>query len=390
MQYIKRKIEDTIRELEGEYPVITLTGPRQSGKTTLAKHLYPEYNYVNLEEPSYCKLALENPRAFLERFKTPLIIDEIQRAPELLRAIQVDVDASGHKAKQYIITGSQAIHLKGSVAESLAGRTIIFNVLPLSLEEIPENIDRDKLLLKGCLPRLWEINSKNFYVYYQSYLSTYIQKDVKQIALIEDERKFYDFLRVLAGRTGNLLNISSLAGELGVARATLDRWINILLSSYIIYTLYPWMPQSSSSFVKTPKIYFFDTGLLCSLLGISTEEQLYRDPLRGAIFENYMVMEALKQRSNRLLPDNLRFYRDKRGLEVDLIIYDGRTLNAFEIKSSKDFDKEQLSNITKFSKLYDKYLNKNAVSGLLYAGSGIFEYDGFKVLGLDSTSGVFC
>ena len=371
--YFQRKIEGIIRELENDYPVITVIGPRQSGKTSLVRHLYPNYSYVNLEEAKSYQLAKESVDEFFKMYKPPIIIDEIQRVPELLSKIQVLTDESGQKAKQFIVTGSQEIRIKGHNAQSLAGRTAIFQLLPLSLEEMANFgytiTDRDTLLLRGCYPKLFASNIASSYHYYQNYISTYIQKDVKQITTIQDENLFYTFLKLLAGRVGNLLNVSSLSNDVGVARATVDRWLSILQASHIIYLLQPWHSNRASVLVKTAKVYFCDTGVVSSLLNISTPDQMLRDPLRGAIFENYCVMEAVKQRHNEALTENLYFYRNKYGTEINLIFEKNRMLIPYEIKSSDRYNKDQLRNLEKFVKEQQKYLSTTEKGGLMYAGS---------------------
>lgn len=391
--YIERKIERIIRELENDYPVISIIGPRQSGKTSLVQHLYPEYSYVNLEKAQAYQLAKESADEFFKVYKTPIIIDEIQRVPELLRSIQVMTDESGQKPKEFIITGSQKIHIKGHIAQSLAGRTAIFQVLPLSLEEIKNfgetTTDRDTLLVKGCYPKLFSVGISSYYHYYQNYISTYIQKDVKQITSIQDEGLFYTFLKLLAGRVGNLSNVSSLSNDLGVARATIDRWLEILEASHIIYRLQPYSSNRTSVLVKTSKIYFCDTGIVCSLLDISTVEQMIRDPLRGAIFENYCVMEAIKQRSNEGLPQNLYFYRDKHGLEIDLLVEKNRMITPYEIKSSDRYDKDQLRNLHTFSKNQQQNLSTIEKGGLIYAGSIKTILNGYTIYPLIDIIGLF-
>lgn len=370
--YIQRKIEGIIRRLENDYPVLTVIGPRQSGKTSLVRHLYPDHAYVNLEDARSFQLAKESEDEFFKVYRPPVVIDEIQRVPELLRKIQVLTDESGQKPKQFVVTGSQEIHIKGHVAQSLAGRTSIFHVLPLSIAEIEDSGndlgDRDSLLLRGCYPKLFASEMSSSYHYYQNYISTYIQKDVKQITAIQDESLFYTFLKLLAGRVGNLLNVSALSNDLGVARDTVQRWLSILQASHIIHMLMPWHPSRTSALVKTPKVYFCDTGIVSSLLDITTPDQMLRDPLRGAIFENYCVMEAVKQRNNKALPENLYFFRNKNGVEVDLILEKNRLLIPYEIKSSDRYDKDQLGNLKKFKTEQQKYLASVHAGGLIYAG----------------------
>ncbi len=382
--YINRDIEITIRKLENDYPVLTVIGPRQSGKTSLVRHLYPDYNYLNLEEVGSYQLAMESPAEFFKFYKPPLIIDEIQRAPELLRKIQILSDESIQKPKQFILTGSQEIHIKGSITQSLAGRSALFNVLPLSLNEMAKSgnfiPDRDSLLLKGCYPKLYAEDISSSYHYYQNYISTYIQKDVKQIVAIQDERIFHLFMQLLAGRVGKLLNFSALANDLGVARKTINRWISILEVSHIIYLLSPWGPSRTTSLVKTPKLYFCDTGVVSALLNITTADQMLRDPLRGSIFENFCVMEAIKQRNNKALPANLYFYRDKYKTEVDLLFEKERKLIPIEIKSSDRYNKEQLSKMKKFATQNNKYLSEKERGALIYAGNIKTELGGFQII----------
>ena len=370
--YINRDIESAIRFLEGDYPVLTIIGPRQSGKTSLVRHLYPDHTYVNLEHAHAYQLAIDSADEFFRVYPPPVVIDEIQRVPELLRTIQVLTDESGQQAKQFIITGSQEIHSKGHISQSLAGRTALFHVLPLSIGEMKASgafpANRDAILLKGCYPKLYAEDLASPYHYYQNYISTYIQKDVKQITAIKDERLFYLFLKLLAGRVGNLLNVSSVSNDLGISRETVNRWLSIIEASHIIQLLNPWSPGRTGSLVKTPKVYFCDTGVVSTLLDISTEQQMLRDPLRGAIFENFCVMEAMKQRNNKALPQNLYFYRTKHGVEVDLLFEENRCLTPYEIKSSDRYHADQFSNLRKFSQEISKHRSVSSRGGLIYAG----------------------
>lgn len=391
--YINRDIENIIRELENDYPILTIIGPRQSGKTSLVRYLYSDYNYVNLEEAASYQLALDSPDEFFKFYTPPLIIDEIQRAPELLRKIQLLSDESNQRAKQFILTGSQEIHIKGYITQSQAGRSALFNVLPLSLNEMIRSgnfkVDRDLILLKGCYPKLFGQEISSSFHYYQNYISTYIQKDVKQIISIQDERLFYLFLQLLAGRVGQLLNFSTLANDLGVARHTINRWISVLEASHIIHLLYPWGPSRTNSLVKTPKLYFCDTGVVSALLNITTANQMLRDPLRGSIFENFCVMEAVKQRNNKAMPTNLYFYRDKYKTEVDLLFESGRKLFPFEIKSSDRYNKEHLSKMKKFRLQNKKYLAEGNNGALIYAGDIKTELDGYQIIPFTEIGKVF-
>ncbi|HOQ94913.1 MAG TPA: ATP-binding protein, partial [Sphaerochaeta sp.] len=324
---------------------MTILGPRQSGKTSLVRHLYPDYTYVNLEDAHSHQLAEESVDEFFKVYEPPMVIDEIQRSPRLLGKIQLLTDESGQKATQFILTGSQEIHIQGHISQSLAGRTALFHVLPLSVREMKASgkwsSDRDELLLKGSYPKVWAEELSSPFHYYQNYISTYIQKDVKQIVAIKDERVFYLFLKLLAGRVGNLLNILSLANDLGVARNTIERWLSVLEASHVIQLLQPWAPRRTGSLTKTPKLYFCDTALVCALLDITTADQMLRDPLRGSVFENYCIMEAIKQRANSASPTNLFFFRDSYGMEVDLLFEQHRQVIPYEIKSGDRYTKEQ-------------------------------------------------
>ena len=296
----KRQIENKVKSLMQEYFSVTLFGSRQCGKTTLAKSLFPTFSYANLEEMNIRSLAKNDPQEFFTRFPEPVIIDEIQRAPELLSSVQVRIDESQKKG-QYIITGSQQISLKSTVSQSLAGRTAIVQMLPLSISELQkENIelDRDTQLISGGMPYLFTQKGLIPFEYYKNYVSTYLERDVAQIGAVQDLMRFENFMRLLAGRTGQLVNNSALAGEIGVSSTTIGSWLSILESSHLVYILKPWYMNRTSQVVKTPKVYFCDTGLASYLLGIETPEQMQRAPLLGNLFENLVVVEAVKPRLN--------------------------------------------------------------------------------------------
>ena len=391
--YIPRDIESTIRRLERDYPVLTILGPRQSGKTSLVRHLYPDYTYVNLEDAHSHQLAEESVDEFFKVYEPPMVIDEIQRSPRLLGKIQLLTDESGQKATQFILTVSQEIHIQGHISQSLAGRTALFHVLPLSVREMKASgkwsSDRDELLLKGSYPKVWAEELSSPFHYYQNYISTYIQKDVKQIVAIKDERVFYLFLKLLAGRVGNLLNILSLANDLGVARNTIERWLSVLEASHVIQLLQPWAPRRTGSLTKTPKLYFCDTALVCALLDITTADQMLRDPLRGSVFENYCIMEAIKQRANSASPTNLFFFRDSYGMEVDLLFEQHRQVIPYEIKSGDRYTKEQLGALRRFGDRYAKYLSSEQSGGLIYAGAIKTEVDGYHITPFTTMEGLF-
>ena len=391
--YIQRKLEPQILLLAKEYPVITLVGPRQSGKTTLARHLFPDYSYINLEDPQTRTFATEDINGFFKSYGSHLILDEIQNVPTLLSKIQVIVDENEQEPAQFILTASQELKVGDSIAQSLAGRTSLFTILPFSMAELTEAgiaiQTRDKQILHGFMPRVYQTKTLNTYDYYRNYIATYVEKDVKQITAIQDELVFHKFLTLLSGRVGNLLNYSSLSNDLGVAKKTIERWISLLKASHIIYLLQPWFPSRTSTIVKTPKLYFHDTGVVSVLLGIETENQMLRDPLRGNLFENMVVMEALKQRVNINRPENLYFFKNSNGLEVDLLFQDQRLLVPYEIKSSETFSKDQFANIAKFRKTYPNYLDTEKSGGLIYAGNEACTFLGNSVTPFQNTAGLF-
>lgn len=370
--YIPRALEPTIMRLINQYPVITLVGPRQSGKTTLARHLFSDWEYVNLEDPQTRIFATEDINGFFARYPDRLIIDEAQHVPELLSKIQVLVDQRGQRAGQFILTGSQEIHIHGMLSQSLAGRVAIVTVMPLSLSELSQGdarYSRDEQLIRGFMPRLYQEPDLIATEYWSNYVATYVQRDVKQIIAIQDELQFRTFLTLLAGRVGGLLNHTRLANDLGVAQKTVQRWVSLLVSSHIVFLLPAWAPSRTSAIVKTPKLYFCDPGLASYLLGIEEETQMMRDPLRGNLFENMVVIEAMKTALNAYRQPALSFFRNSSGLEVDLLISRQRQVTGYEIKSGETFTKDQMANLLQFEKRYSEYLHPLHKGGLIYAGS---------------------
>jgi predicted AAA+ superfamily ATPase len=370
--YIPRALEPTIMRLINQYPVITLVGPRQSGKTTLARHLFSDWEYVNLEDPQTRIFATEDINGFFARYPDRLIIDEAQHVPELLSKIQVLVDQRGQRAGQFILTGSQEIHIHGMLSQSLAGRVAIVTVMPLSLSELSQGdarYSRDEQLIRGFMPRLYQEPDLIATEYWSNYVATYVQRDVKQIIAIQDELQFRTFLTLLAGRVGGLLNHTRLANDLGVAQKTVQRWVSLLVSSHIVFLLPAWAPSRTSAIVKTPKLYFCDPGLASYLLGIEEETQMMRDPLRGNLFENMVVIEAMKTALNAYRQPVLSFFRNSSGLEVDLLISRQRQVTGYEIKSGETFTKDQMANLLQFEKRYSEYLHPLHKGGLIYAGS---------------------
>lgn len=371
-----------------EYFSVSIFGPRQCGKTTLAKTLFPSFSYANLEDMNVRSLAKNDPEEFFTRFPEPVIIDEIQRVPELLSTVQVRIDKNQKKG-QYLITGSQQISLKSSITQSLAGRTAIVQMLPLSISELYSaniKLDRDSQLVSGFMPFLYAESGHSPFEYYKNYVNTYLERDIVQIAAVHDLIRFEKFMRLLAGRVGQLVNNSILATEVGVSSTTIGSWLSILEASHVIYTLKPWFKNRNSQVVKTPKVYFCDTGLISYLLGIETPEQMIRDPLLGNIFENFVVIEALKTRLNLGLEPNLYFFRNSNGLEIDLILQEQNKLKLFEIKSGKSLNDEFCRNMKNFSAKYNEDIVSDSIKGtVIYSGE---TYESYKDFGFYNFSNI--
>ena len=335
--FINRILSDEILRLSHHYSVVTITGPRQSGKTTLCKNLFSDYHYVNFEDITLLDVIKQNPKVFLTQHLSGLVIDEAQQYPDIFSYIQVIVDE--HPEARFILTGSSNFTLMQSVTQSLAGRSSVLTLLPLSLLELgrEKHLSTDALLLKGGYPAVWAKNippqdvSRNYY-------NTYIERDVRQLLNIKDLSKYQAFIRLCAGRAGCEFNASALSNEVGVSVNTIHEWLSTLEASYILFRHPPFFRNIGKRLIKTPKIFFYDTGLLCFLLGIENEMHLSSHPLRGAIFENMVVLEFLKNRLNSGKLPNLYFYRDQSQREVDLIEDFGSRFKAYEIKSAGSFN----------------------------------------------------
>ena len=333
---IPRAAANLLDEIRSGYPVITLTGPRQSGKTTLARAAFADKPYVSLETPDEREFAASDPRGFLARWKEGAIIDEVQHVPALLSWIQSEVDATGTMGR-HILTGSQNFSLMAHIAQSLAGRSALVQLLPLSIAELNAAgqlpPDTDSMLLRGGYPALYA-RALNPARWLADYTMSYLERDVRQITQVHDLAAFQRFLRLCAGRTGQLLNLANLAQEAGVAQSTARAWLSVLEASYIVQLLPPHHRNLGKRVVKAPKLYFVDAALAASLMGIQTAAQIAIHPLRGALFETLIVGEFLKARFNSGYPSNLYFWRDNVGLEVDLLIDEPEGLRPVEIKSS--------------------------------------------------------
>ena len=362
---IKRKIHAELALLAEQYPVVTITGPRQSGKTTLARMQFPEYNYVNLEEPEARQLAERDAKEFLKRYPAPVIIDEIQRLPMLLSYIQVESDRTKARGA-FILTGSHQPALKAEVTQSLAGRTAILQLLPLSIAELTEAgivMDRDEYIFKGFMPKLYD-EQPDVTRYYRNYYMTYVERDARQLINIRNFAAFETFIKLLAGRVGQLVNLSSLGGVVGVSGATVSEWLSVLEASHIIFRLPPYHENFGKRQTKSHKLYFTEVGLAAYLLELENPGMVARDPLLGGLFENMVVIEALKARYNAGKEAGLYFFRDSNGLEVDLLQQANRKLYPMEIKAARTYSSDFAKNIEKF-----RLLSPNTGDGtVIYSG----------------------
>ncbi|MFO7790458.1 MAG: ATP-binding protein [Bacteroidales bacterium] len=348
---IKRKIENTIKKLIKNYPVVTLTGPRQSGKTTLLRSIFQDLPYVNLENPDVRQLALDDPRGFLNNYPNGAVLDEAQKVPDLFSYIQVMVD--DNKDLRFILSGSHNFLLLENISQSLAGRAAVLKLLPFSINELYTNTipdDYESIIFNGLFPGIYDKNLDPG-VFYSSYTNTYLERDVRQIKKIGDLKQFSVFLRLVAGRVGQILNLNSLATDARISPNTVKAWLSVLEASYIIYYLPPYHKNFNKRITKSPKLYFTDTGLVCSLLSIENAEQVKTHYAKGALFENMVINEFLKKRFNQGLNQNMYFWNNKNLYEIDLILESGNTITSIEIKSSMTLRKEYFRNLTYWQKL---------------------------------------
>jgi uncharacterized protein len=334
---IARRLGTKLRALARRFPVVTVTGPRQAGKTTLCRALFPRHRYVSLEAPDTREYATEDPRGFLAELAKGAVIDEVQRAPALLSYLQEEVDARPRPGR-FVLTGSANLGLLAGVSQTLAGRTGLLTLLPFSHDELRgfENAprDRESTLWSGAFPAVFDRRIP-VSEWFPAYLATYVERDVRQILNVSDLQAFQSFVRLCAGRVGQLVNLASLGSDCGITHNTARSWLSVLEASYVVLRVPPWHANLGKRLIKTPKIYFVDSGLLCALLGIRAAGQITEHPLRGAIFENWVVTEILKSRIHRALPADLHFFRSRAGLEVDVVVDTGATLLAAEVKAGR-------------------------------------------------------
>ena len=360
-QIINRALESEIKRLKSYFSVIVLTGPRQSGKTTLSKMLFADFHYVDVMRVTDRHIIESSPEVFLRQYADGLIIDEAQHYPELFPYIKIVADELPNS--NFILTGSNNFLLMEKITESLAGRAATLALLPLSLHELGDEeakLPTDTLLFNGGYPAVWakDIPAADMI---RQYYNSYIERDVRQLVNVKDLSRFQVFIRLCAGRIGTEFNSQALSNEVGVSYHTINHWLSVLEASYLVFRLQPFYQNIGKRLVKTPKIYFYDTAVVCFLLGIETPEQLPTHPLRGAIFENYVVLEFLKNRYNAGKTNNLFFYKDKSQREIDILQQFGSQYNAYEVKSSTTFHSEFSSNLNYLKKIFRDTLVKRQV-----------------------------
>lgn len=381
---IPRDAETLLRTLLRGFPIVTITGPRQSGKTTLAKAVFADKPYLSLEDPDVRRMALEDPRAFLGRLPDGAILDEVQRAPELLSYLQTRVDADGRMG-MFLLTGSQQFGLMSGVTQSLAGRSAFVELLPFSVHELATagsaTDGLDAMLFKGGYPPLHD-RQVSPHLWFPAYVSAYVERDVRQLLKVQDLEGFQRFVRLCSGRSGQILNLSSLATDCGITHNTAKAWISVLEASYVLFLLRPHHVNFSKRLVKSPKLYFFDTGLLCWLLGIQASDQLATHPLRGAIFETFIVSELMKNFLNHGERPLFHFWRDSNGNEVDVIVDVGDRLMPVEIKSGQTINRDYFTGLSRLMALAGKHA---MVPTLIHGGSGDYEHGGIRVIGWQDT-----
>lgn len=360
---IQRIIGDQILQTLEKVPSVTITGPRQSGKTTLVKNLLPDFLYFNLEDPEMRTFASADPKGFLKNAGEHAIFDEIQHVPELFSYIQVEIDRSGQNGK-YVLTGSNNFLLMERISQSLAGRVSVFHLLPFSILELNpgQDISSEEIMHRGSYPRIFN-QQMNYQQWYSDYITTYIEKDLRSLINIGDLSTFRQFIKLCAARTGQLINLSAMALELAVSYQTIKRWLSVLEASYILFTLNPFHKNLNKRVVKSSKIFFYDTGLLCNLLGIKIPNELMFHYLRGGIFESYIISEIKKVIFNNRIPAELSFFRDSTGNEVDVILEMSGNIKTIEIKSGKTIMPQFFKGISFWNKNFG-----NCSSYVIYAG----------------------
>lgn len=378
-EWIERTMAIEIGDRINKYPILAVTGPRQSGKTTLLKTLFPDYQYVSLENPDQRSFAHDDPNGFLQQFANKTILDEVQRVPELFSYLQTAVDESGQMG-QYILSGSQNFHLLKHITQSLAGRVALFRLLPLDTQELERANKLPNNYLEACIqggyPAVYHrgIKPTDFYA---NYISTYIEKDVTELINIRDINSFRTFLGLCAARAGQLLNLTAIANECNISQPTAKAWLSVLESSYLVFLLYPYHDNFNKRLVKTPKLYFYDAGLLTHLLEIREPEELAINRLKGNIFENFVIANFQKFNANRYQHLNYYFWQDHSGLEVDLLLKTANAFDVYEIKSTQTLNGSLFKNLNYFSELVKP---QSVHLNLIYGGDQAVIRNGVQVL----------
>lgn len=378
MAIVKRQLEEPIRSLLTKYPILALTGPRQSGKTTLLKDMFPDYRYVSLEDTGLRQFATDDPVGFLKKYDSRVILDEVQRTPNLFSHLQTVVDESGQMG-QYILSGSQNFHLMERITQSLAGRVALFKLLPFDSRELNREgllpADWKTAIVKGFYPAIYDRDLHSS-VYYANYLQTYIDRDVTSLSNVHDLKRFHNFIGLCAARTGQLLNLSNLAIECGVSQPTAKSWLSILESSYIVFLLPPYYENFSKRIVKTSKLYFYDTGLASFLLGLRQPEDLDDPTLIGSLFENLVIADVLKKNHHQYLLREYWFWQSSSGYEVDLLTKKGGRFDVYEIKSSQTILPKHHKGLAYFSEVAKGHVNTRT---LVYGGDDSHDRTQFLV-----------
>lgn len=387
-KFINRAMQPTLLKSLKVFPVVTVCGPRQSGKTTMCRKEFPHLPYMNLEDLSTRRFAIEDPKGFLFQFPKGAILDEVQLSPDLFSQVQVIVDQDrfqGNGERKFILTGSSNFSFLPQIRQSLAGRTSFLTLLPLSTVELLNahyDFSTEEEIIRGGYPNVW-VNAEDMTRFIlDNYINAYVERDVRKLLNIEDYNKFSILLKLCASRIGYELNKSSLAIEVGVSQPTVERWLSVLSNSYIIFLLPPWHANISKRLVKSPKLYFYDTGIACTLLGIDSKEKLMGHPLRGSLFENLVINNVVKNGFNNGFKKDLFFYRDKSGHEVDLLFETSSGLSAYEIKAGMTYNSDYTKNLVYLKAILGEKLSG---SGVIYNGDvekpsgdiGIYNYRKF-------------
>jgi predicted AAA+ superfamily ATPase len=377
---IRRSANSSIIGAAKSFPIVAITGPRQSGKTTLAQHAFDDRPYVSFEDPETMRRFESDPKGFLAIYKDGAVFDDAQRCPELFSYLQGMVDGDGRMGR-FVLTGSSQFQLISGISQSLAGRVVSLNLLPFSVAELradgrfsDEQFDLNGILFGGLYPPIWD-RSPDPTLWYSNYVQNYVERDVRLLINISDLSAFQRFLRLCAARCGQLINYSEIAAATGVTHNTIKAWISVLEASYVVFTLKPFHNNFSKRLVKTPKLYFYDSGLLCWLLSVQSIRDLDFHPMRGAVFESFVISELIKKRFNSLLANNLYFWRDRSGTEIDVIEDAGRDQTPIEIKAGQTFQDRFLRTIIKWKDIS----GSSAMPQLIYGGDESFTHLGCRV-----------